>query len=356
MNIFELKGNNDTIFKIGKNLFEDTQNIILPYIISSTLHIITDKNVARHHLQKVQKYLSHFNIEQTHHIIAIGERNKSFATLQFLLEEILSCKPTVNSTLIALGGGMVGDIAGFAANILLRGVNWINIPTTLLAQVDSAIGGKCGINSNHGKNLIGSTHNPILTLMDVDFLATLPNKEISAGCAEAIKNALLYKTDFFFWIQKNIDKIIKKDFDTLLYLVQNCCRIKMQITQQDKFGKKGKRNMLNFGHTVAHAIEAASEYEISHGEAVSIGLVVESAISNINTQNIKSTLKQAGLPISLKEITNNINIKKIYSYILNDKKIQNKTLELTLLEEIGKAYTEYVSCDFMYSLLSDSLS
>ena len=340
---------------IGIDLIKDVGQIISSNLYLEQAHIITDKNVANIHLKALQSSISEANILATTHIIKPGESSKNFITLEMLLEEILSFNPTYNSCIIAIGGGVVGDISGVVASMLLRGVNLVQIPTTLIAQIDSAIGGKSAINSKHGKNLFGSFCTPKLVITDISLLKTLPRKELISGYAEVVKYAMLYDAIFFTWIQENLNLILEKNLNGLFYIVKRCCQMKLEIIQKDKFGTKGTRVMLNFGHTIAHAIESASRYNISHGEAVSIGMVLESTISQINNADMKENLKKAGLPISLREINDRLDLNLLYSSILNDKKIRNNILELTALESIGKSYTEYVSYDFIRNLLNDSL-
>ena len=347
MSVSELQWKKDHFIKIGMDLIGNAGNMILPYLKSSKVFIITDENVAHYHLGELESSLSEAGISNESHIIEPGENSKSFHVLQKLLEAILASDPTVDSTIIALGGGVVGDIAGLVASLLLRGIDLIHIPTTLISQVDSAIGGKTAINSKYGKNLIGSMWEAKLTLIDVNLLQTLPHKDFVSGYAEVVKYAVLYNEKFFHWLHENLEKVLAKE--ELLHMIKTCCQMKVAVVANDQYDKK--RVMLNFGHTIAHAIEAASQYRISHGEAVSIGMVMESAISDIDHAVIKNHLQKAGLPVSLREV--NCNIEDICSYLKKDKKIKNDIIIIVMLEKIGKSYTEYVSCDFLCNVIHD---
>ncbi|MBQ4875526.1 MAG: 3-dehydroquinate synthase [Rickettsiaceae bacterium H1] len=340
--------------KIGNGL--NLGEIISLSLNMEKIHIITDENVAKHHLKYLENSIYQANIPATIHVIEPGEKSKRFEVLEKLIEEILSFRPTYASTILAFGGGVVGDIAGVVATMVLRGINLVQIPTTLLAQVDSSVGGKCAINSAKGKNLIGGFCIPKLVLVDTFFLKTLQRKDFICGYAEVVKYAMLYDSRFFSWIQDNLDLILEKDWNALFYVIKRCCQMKLAVIEKDQLGIHGERNMLNFGHTVGHAIEAATGYDITHGNAVAVGMVIESKISNIDNTDLINNLRKAGLPTSLKSINKNWDIDLLHSYVLQDKKIGNNTLELTALETVGEAYSEYVSCDFIRNLLIDSLN
>ncbi len=356
MSVLELSDCVDSNVKISANLIHNVGNIIstsLPNI--DTVHIITDTNVASLHLRELKVSLLASNITNIVHSIEAGEKSKSFTTLEFLLDEILSFHPSRNTIIIAFGGGVVGDVAGVVASMLLRGVRLVHIPTTLIAQVDSAIGGKTAINTTKGKNLVGTMHTAQLVLIDVSLLDTLPRKELVNGYAEVVKYAACYDENFFTWVHNNTTHIINKDVTSLLYVVKFCCAIKINVVKEDRYGNYDRRIILNFGHTIGHAIESATNHLISHGEAVSIGMVIESTFSKSAADQIKTLLQQAGLPTSLKEIDFNWDLKHLYSYILHDKKIKDKELPLIALHKIGKPYIKYVSCNFMHHLLSNFL-
>lgn len=349
MRVIEVKDDNQVII-IGQDLIGDIGKSITPYLQSNRVFIVTDHNVSGYYIDKLKASLLKCDIEHTVHVLQPGESSKSFGTLQSLLEEILSEGSLDNrSTIIAFGGGVIGDVAGVAASMLLRGVDLIQIPTTLLAQVDSSIGGKCAINSQYGKNLIGSLWTAKLTLIDVTLLKTVPEREFISGYSEVVKHAALYDAEFFLWLNKNLQNILDRELGALLYVIKRCCKIKLDII-------KDNRAKLNFGHTIGHAIEAACNYEILHGEAVSIGIASESIASEVDISSIKDHLQKAGLPTSLVGVFNKCNIESLYSHLIRDKKVRNNTVELTFLETIGKSYTEYVSCDFMYSLLKHCLN
>lgn len=357
MNTIKLNYDNCGEIIIGNGLIDDVGFILSYSLKPQIVHIITDENLAVYHLKRLEHSLLKAGLSKSVHVMQPGENSKTFKELERLLEEIISCGSSYTSAILAFGGGVVGDVAGLVASMLLRGVSLVHVPTTLMAQVDSSIGGKSAINSSCGKNLIGCMYIPKLILIDVSLLQTLPNIEVVYGYAEVVKYAMLYDSKFFYSLEEYCDKVLAKDLAILYRLVKRCCQIKIQIMQQDTFGMKGmRRDMLNFGHTIAHAIESASNYSILHGEAVSIGMIVESSVSDIDNTDIKNSLKKVGLPISLKEINSDLSVDLLYSYVLKDKKIRNNTLAITVLERIGKAYIEYVSCNFIRHLLDDLLS
>ena len=234
---------------------------------------------------------------------------------------------------------MIGDIVGFAAATYMRGLPFIQIPTSLLAQVDSSVGGKTGINHAEGKNLVGSFYQPIAVVSDIDVLKTLPDREYKCGLAEIIKYGAIYDSDFFVWLECNISLLLKRDNDALIYAISRSCEIKADIVSQDEL-ETGKRAILNFGHTFAHAIENLMGYgTIFHGEAVAIGMLMASKISLISQsdqERLMNLIINSGLPHKLEEFDKN----KMLEIMLLDKKIKNKKLRLALLSKLGDAYIE----------------
>jgi 3-dehydroquinate synthase len=263
-----------------------------------------------------------------------------------------------DSTLIALGGGVVGDITGFTASIFMRGINFIQIPTTLLAQVDASVGGKTAVNHKSGKNLIGSFYQPQCVICDSIFLATLEATEISAGLAEIIKYGLIFDSEFFQWLQKNMQQILSNDRAAVDYVIQRSCAIKAEIVAQDE-KEQSVRALLNFGHTFGHAIEKLTGYgNWTHGDAVAVGMVLAARLSENmslitpeDVQNIEEILTAANLPISLP----NINPVELLAAMQSDKKVKDRNIQLVLLKNIGEAFlTADYSQEDLVNILRDS--
>jgi 3-dehydroquinate synthase len=313
----------------------------------SKIIIITDENVANLHLAKLTEVLSNGKISTNIIVTKPGESAKSFANLEKIAEEILSKEIDRKSLIIAFGGGVVGDLSGFLASILLRGIDFIQIPTSLLAMVDSSVGGKTAINSKHGKNLIGSFYQPKLVICDPNFLLSLDSRQMKAGYAEIVKSALIKDKDFFKFLDQNLeDKFLAKtDLEYLSILIAKSCEIKAKIVSEDETEQES-RMLLNFGHSFAHIFETETNYsdEILHGEAVSIGMVMAAEMSKNyqlitaeDVSKISSHLKRAGLPISANQIRASWNIENLSRHLYKDKKTENKNLTFVLLKDIGDA-------------------
>ena len=309
----------------------------------SKIFIITDENVAELHLTQLINVLQGLNFTTT--IVASGEQTKSFASLEKTCEAILQQNIDRKSLILAFGGGVVGDLAGFVASILLRGVDFVQVPTTLLACVDSSVGGKTAINSKFGKNLVGSFYQPKLVICDLDFLVTLPEREFRAGYAETLKYGLIEDKEFFDFLDQNLEKIFTKDGQTLQKIITKSCEIKARIVSQDE-KENGVRALLNFGHTFAHAFENELNYsnDLLHGEAVGIGMLmaakmsqnlgmIDSAAFNI----IENHIEKSGLNFDLKKIRSNWNQENLVHHLYKDKKTEHQNLTFILLQEIGKA-------------------
>ncbi len=288
-------------------------------------------------------------LSETLNLISIpgGDKSKNVSQLEYILEEALSFKIDRNSLIIAFGGGVIGDIAGFAASILLRGIDFVQIPTTLLSQVDSSVGGKTGINSSKGKNLIGSFHQPIAVIADIDILKTLPKREFLAGLVEVIKYGLIYDIKFFDSLENNYKDILNYDQLKLNKVISRSCEIKSLIIKNDE-KENGKRAILNLGHTFGHAIESFGKYDgtIIHGEAISIGICLAFKLSTklgycnqFETKRVVSFFKKLSLPTSLQEVQNlsitTLGMLKKFKY---DKKNKNNQLTFILNEKIGKSF------------------
>jgi len=246
-----------------------------------------------------------------------------------------------DATLIALGGGVVGDIAGFTASIFMRGISFIQVPTTLLAQVDASVGGKTAVNHKSGKNLIGSFYQPKCVICDTKFLETLNATEFSAGLSEVIKYGLIHDGEFFQWLQKNIKQILSNDQAAVEYVIQRSCAIKAEIVALDE-KEQSVRALLNFGHTFGHAIEKLTGYgNWTHGDAVAVGMVLAarlsekmSLISEDSVQDIENILTASNLPISLP----NMDADELLAAMKSDKKVKDRNIQLVLLKNIGEAF------------------
>ncbi len=307
----------------------------------SKVFVVTDYNVANHHLGDIKKILP-----QAETLIAdAGEQTKSFAGLEDLCNRILDLGIDRNSVIVAIGGGVVGDLTGLAAALLMRGVDFIQIPTTLLSMVDSSVGGKTGVNCKAGKNLIGSFYQPKLVICDLDFLATLPLRQLRAGYAEILKYALTSDKRFYNFLIKNFSKILLLDEEKLSHAVKRSCEIKAQIVSDDE-KEKGVRAILNFGHTFGHVLEAETSYSnlLNHGEAVAIGMLMaaqmscnEGLLSNDDYKEIKDHLNDCGFNLELKTLKSSWKKSKLIKYLAKDKKLENNQPKFILLKGIGHA-------------------
>ena len=273
-----------------------------------------------------------------------NEKNKSFKQVDFYLDKILSKNFNRSDLIIAVGGGITGDVAGFVASVFKRGINFINIPTTLLAQVDSSIGGKTGVNSSQGKNLIGSFYQPKLVISDTSFLKYLSKKEIICGYAEILKHAIIRDKVFFKWLKNNSKSIFWKNSKKLTYAIKKSCEIKNYFVTRDT-NEKGIRMVLNFGHTFAHAIEVKNNYskKITHGEAVLSGMILATRLSVIKKACSSKTLNKIAkiyfennLDYTFKKYSRQSTINELIPYLKNDKKNNDELINFILLKKIGK--------------------
>ena len=334
---------------IGQNLIAHARAMIAPLLKRPFVAIVTDENVAKAHLASLEKSLASGGIETKSIILPAGESTKSYKYLAELCDGLLTAGVERRDVVIALGGGVIGDLTGFAASILRRGVNFIQIPTSLLAQVDSSVGGKTGINSPLGKNLIGAFHQPILVLADLDVLNTLPMRQRAAGYAEIAKYGLLGDATFFNWLDANVETIINggNDLDAIAHAVQTSCAMKARIVAEDET-ETGVRALLNLGHTFGHALEAATGYSdrLLHGEAVSIGMVQAFRFSESLGHCAKGTgtqvathLKRAGLPTHVSEIPGTLPPPaKLVELMRQDKKAVAGKLTFILARNIGNTF------------------
>ena len=309
------------------------------HIASKKLAIVTNEKIAPLYLKKITDILSK-DKDIIPIILPDGESFKNYKTLNLIYDELLKNKANRQTTLIALGGGVIGDITGFASATFMRGVDFIQIPTTLLSQVDSSVGGKTGINHQLGKNMIGAFYQPKCVIADITLLNTLDDKQLSAGLAEVIKYGLIRDLDFFEWLENNIDGIIKRDPKLLIESVVRSCQNKAEIVEADEF-ESGLRAILNLGHTFGHAIETATGYgEWLHGEAIATGMVMAAHLSEQmgwltkgESSRIKSLIINANLPIN----PPNISKQDFLDLMQLDKKTKGDQINLVLQQGIGKA-------------------
>jgi len=332
---------------IGKDILQEAGSFIKKVVKHNHFIIITDDNIPQEYEQKITVSLgADANVETIR--IPSGESSKSFASLESLLDDIFATSPERNVTLIALGGGVIGDLTGFAASILLRGVNFIQVPTTLLSQVDSSVGGKTGINNKYGKNLVGSFYQPKLVLIDIDTLSTLPERELLAGYAEVVKYGLINDREFFNWLDDNLDKILAKEPEALKHIIYKSCEAKAKIVEMDE-REGGKRALLNLGHTFGHALEQQAGYDGSlvHGEAVSIGMVMAFVMSckmgfckQEDVELAREHLKKSGLPVSPLDIKDSWDATQMLKAMSQDKKVSDGKLVFILASAIGESFIE----------------
>nr|WP_192814194.1 3-dehydroquinate synthase [Nitratireductor pacificus] len=309
--------------------------------------IVTDANVAAHHLEAFQASLSASGVDAQPIVVAAGEKSKGFDTLQEVVSGILEARLERGDAVVALGGGVVGDLAGFAAGIVRRGMLFVQAPTSLLAQVDSSVGGKTGINTPHGKNLVGVFHQPQLVLADTDVLDTLPAREFRAGYAEMAKYGLIDRPDFFAWLEKNWQAVFDGG-DARVEAIAQSCRAKAAVVARDE-REAGDRALLNLGHTFGHALEAATGYDGSrlvHGEGVAIGMALAhrfSARLNLaspdDAARVEAHLSAVGLPTKLSDVPGGLpGAERLLTYIAQDKKVARGALTFVLTHGVGQSF------------------
>ena len=316
----------------------------LPEVLAQTIKgkrvmIVTNTVVAPLYLEQVTRLLSGFQVE--HLILPDGEAYKTLATFEQIMSALLASNHGRDSTLIALGGGVIGDLVGFAAASYQRGIPFIQIPTTLLSQVDSSVGGKTAVNHPLGKNMIGAFYQPRQVVIDTECLKTLPAREFAAGMAEVIKYGIIWDADFFSWLEANMSRLQQLDTDTLSYAIRRCCEIKAEVVGQDET-EQGVRALLNLGHTFGHAIEAEQGYgNWLHGEAVAAGMMLAAATAEARNEldasqmaRIRNLLLTANLPI---HAPSEMDFEAFIRHMRRDKKVLAGKLRLVLPIGIGRA-------------------
>lgn len=324
---------------IGHNLLADPA-LYAPYIKGKQVLIVTNETVAPLYLEQVKSALTGYQVDEV--ILPDGEEFKNLEILNRIYDELLAKQHNRTTTLIALGGGVIGDMTGFAAASYQRGVNFIQVPTTLLSQVDSSVGGKTAVNHKLGKNMIGAFHQPQCVIADTETLTTLPARELSAGIAEVIKYGLICDAEFYHWLQQNMASLLAKRPTALAYAIERSCQDKADVVAQDET-ESGIRAILNLGHTFGHAIEAHQGYgNWLHGEAVATGMLMAADLgcrmgdlSSSDVEALRALLLQAGLPVVGPQ---DMSVEDYTSRMLVDKKVLDGRIRLVLLHRIGEAY------------------
>ena len=338
---------------IGPGLMGNAE-LLQQHICGQQVMVVTNETIAPLYLQKVTEALQGKTVQ--HVILPDGEKFKTLDTLNRVFDALLECRFNRTVTLVALGGGVIGDMTGFAAACYQRGVDFVQIPTTLLSQVDSSVGGKTGVNHPMGKNMIGAFYQPQSVLIDTDSLRSLPAREFAAGMAEVIKYGLIADEDFFVWLETNVDALMARDEQALQYAIATSCQTKADVVSQDE-REGGIRAILNLGHTFGHAIETATQYSsYLHGEAVAVGMLMAMDLSHRmgsvtmdQCQRTKRLIEKCGLPITSPE---GMTLEDYMSLMAVDKKVLDGSLRLVLLKKLGEAY---VGNDFPPAALQATL-
>jgi len=324
---------------IGSGLLSRSE-LLLPHLKQKKAVVVTNTTIAPLYLDALLSGLLALGVEAFPVILPDGEAYKNWETLNKIFDALLESRCERGTTLFALGGGVIGDMGGFAASCYQRGMPFIQVPTTLLSQVDSSVGGKTAINHPLGKNMIGAFYQPKLVLADLSTLDTLPDRELSAGLAEVIKYGLIRDPEFFFWLEANIERLLERDKEALAYAVHRSCTNKAEVVAADE-REAGERALLNLGHTFGHAIEAGMGYGVwLHGEAVVAGTLIAAElsrrlgwVSQATVERIESLFVRAQLPV----IAPALGADRYLELMSHDKKVQDGRLNLVLLKEIGRA-------------------
>jgi 3-dehydroquinate synthase len=331
-------------------------DLLVAHLPTPRVAIITNTTVGPLYLDTLRAALKHHDVDSVPIVLPDGEEYKRWETLNTVFDELLKARCERSTTLIALGGGVIGDICGLAAAIYQRGVPFVQIPTTLLAQVDSSVGGKTAINHPLGKNMIGAFYQPRVVLADTATLDTLPDRELAAGIAEVVKYGLIRDPAFFDWLEANMHRLVHRNRESLAYAVYRSCQHKAEVVAIDE-RETGDRALLNLGHTFGHAIESGLGYgEWLHGEAVAAGMVLAAELSSRmglvgrdEVTRIRRVLSSANLPINAPDL----GVDRYLESMGHDKKVQRGKLRLILMKGIGKAF---ITADFPHDALVDVLA
>ena len=343
--------------RIGKGLLPLLGRQCAALKLGRRCAVISDTNVTPRYGQTALKSLKDAGFHPVLLTVPAGETAKSLKTVQSCYDQLAAHRLERKSFVVALGGGVVGDLAGFVAATYLRGIPFVQVPTTLLAQVDSSVGGKVGVNLKAGKNLVGAFHQPRLVLCDLDSLGTLPTREYRSGLAEVIKYGIIYDARFFATLEKGMKKLLQRDSHLLATVIARCCEIKAEVVGQDET-ESGLRAILNFGHTVGHALEAVSRYgKYLHGEAISLGQVAAAQLSAQvlglppeAVERIRRCFDAAGLPTALE--LNPATQRRVLAAMQLDKKVSGGEIKFVLAREIGRVeYGQKVTPSILAGLL-----
>ena len=338
---------------IGPGLLEDGA-LIEAQVPGGTVLLVSNTTVAPLYADALKRSLKGRTVVEA--ILPDGESYKTLASLSRILDVAVANRLARDCTVVALGGGVVGDMAGFAAASYQRGVDFVQVPTTLLAQVDSSVGGKTGVNHPGGKNLIGAFHQPVAVIADTDTLATLPPRELRAGLAEVIKYGLIHDAAFFDWLEVSIDRLLAGSGEALTHAIRRSCEVKAEIVGRDE-RERGDRALLNFGHTFGHAIEAATGYRTwLHGEAVGAGMLMAAAMSRecgflgaTDVARLRALLHRVGLPLAAPDVS----AAAALEHMQIDKKVKSGRMRFVLLQRIGAAL---VTADYPAEALQATLA
>jgi len=331
---------------VGGGLLARAGEMIRPLLKLPSVFVVADETVANLHWPVLAASLDAAGISHHLYRVPAGEGSKSFAQLEALLSAILDTAPERSTTLLAFGGGVVGDLTGFAAAVLLRGVPFIQIPTTLLSQVDSSVGGKTGINMAQGKNLVGSFHQPRLVLADIDLLTTLHHRELASGYAEVVKYGLIDDPDFFAWLEQHGPALLNGDAEARAYAVRHSCQAKARTVAGDE-RESGRRALLNLGHTFGHALEAETGFstKILHGEAVALGSLMAFDLSvrlglspPADLDRLRAHFDAVGMPTRLPAIEGGWQVDRLLAHFAHDKKVDQGRLTFILARGIGQCF------------------
>lgn len=358
-------GDRSYLIEIGHGLLAQAGAQVTPLLTRPRVAVVTDANVADLHLEDLRAGLAASGIEMTHLTLPAGEATKSWPYLSQTVEWLLEQKIERGDMVVAFGGGVIGDLVGFAAAILRRGVRFVQIPTSLLAQVDSSVGGKTAINSPHGKNLIGAFHQPSLVLADVAVLGTLTPRHVLAGYGEVVKYGLLGDATFFDWLEVNAPDLAAGDVTKRIEAVRWSCQMKADIVARDET-EQGDRALLNLGHTFGHALEAATSYSdrLLHGEGVAIGCALAFEVSSRlglcaqeDPSRVRAHLKDMGMKTDLRDIEGNLpDADALIALMGQDKKVTQGTLNYIMARGIGQAFvTSDVPPQIIHDVLDDAL-
>jgi 3-dehydroquinate synthase len=334
---------------IGGGLLDSAGGLIRQVVTTRRLVVVTDDNVAPLHLARLQAALDSAGFEAPALVVPAGEASKDLHRFPGFAEQALDLGIDRNTVLVAFGGGVVGDLTGFLAAVLLRGIDFVQIPTTLLAQIDSSVGGKTGTDTRQGKNLVGAFHQPKLVIADLDLLGTLPPRELRAGYAEMVKYGLLGDASFFAQLEREVHDLLALDPARLGRAVAHCCQMKADIVSADE-RESGQRALLNLGHTFGHALEAETGFggALLHGEAIAIGMVQAAELSRqigrldqADVDRIQQHLASAGLPTRMEQILGHpFSADRLLQHMAHDKKASAGRLTFILLDAIGRASIE----------------